>query len=197
MRRQFAPHPLGTVWFYPWDGTWPMRPWIGMPEGGRLHEIGASGWGCMLIHREVVEKMRVFLKGELEVFEDPMDIYPYDLTKIFQAIGGLRQLSDNPPKKINLLPALREHTRTLEEEIRPLKVTKDRVGSDIRFPFYARELGYQLMGDPETEVVIPRIKNDLVELFEAAGNGTLDKVKLEIDSRACTTVVVAFEEHVA
>ncbi len=47
------------------------------------------------------------------------------------------------------------------------------------------------MGDPETEAVIPRIKNDWVELFEAVGNETLDKMKMEIDSRACTTVVVA------
>ncbi len=47
------------------------------------------------------------------------------------------------------------------------------------------------MGDPETEAVIPRIKNDLVELFEAVGSGTLDKVKLEIDTRSCVTVIVA------
>jgi len=47
------------------------------------------------------------------------------------------------------------------------------------------------MGDPETEAVIPRIKNDLVELFEAVGSETLDKMRLEIDSRACVTVVLA------
>ncbi len=47
------------------------------------------------------------------------------------------------------------------------------------------------MGDPETEVVIPRVKNDLVDLFEAVGNETLKDVTLEIDVRACVTVVVA------
>lgn len=46
------------------------------------------------------------------------------------------------------------------------------------------------MGDPETEVVVPRIKSDIVELFEHTGNGTLEKANLEIDERACTTVML-------
>lgn len=45
------------------------------------------------------------------------------------------------------------------------------------------------MGDPETEVVIPRIKNDLVSLFKAVGSGTLDTISLELDQRSATTVV--------
>ncbi len=45
------------------------------------------------------------------------------------------------------------------------------------------------MGDPETEVVIPRIKNDLISLFEATANKTLNKIKLEIDSRSASTVM--------
>ncbi len=47
------------------------------------------------------------------------------------------------------------------------------------------------MGDPETEVVIPRIKSDLIELFEAVGNERLKSFNLVIDSQSCTTVVVA------
>jgi phosphoribosylamine--glycine ligase len=46
------------------------------------------------------------------------------------------------------------------------------------------------MGDPETEVVIPRLKNDLVALFIAVANQKLDEVPLEIDSRSATTVMV-------
>ena len=46
------------------------------------------------------------------------------------------------------------------------------------------------MGDPETEVVIPRLKSDLVELFEAVGNQKLDELSLEIDSRSATTIMV-------
>jgi len=46
------------------------------------------------------------------------------------------------------------------------------------------------MGDPETEAVIPRIKSDLVDLFEATAKGTLDKTDIEIDERAAATIVL-------
>ncbi|WP_299115557.1 phosphoribosylamine--glycine ligase [uncultured Winogradskyella sp.] len=46
------------------------------------------------------------------------------------------------------------------------------------------------MGDPETEVVLPRLKTDLVEIFEAMGNGTLSNINLEIDNRAATTIML-------
>ncbi|WP_443945078.1 phosphoribosylamine--glycine ligase [Pedobacter sp. AW1-32] len=48
------------------------------------------------------------------------------------------------------------------------------------------------MGDPETESVIPRIKNDLVELFVAAADKKLNEVQLEIsDETAATVMIVA------
>jgi phosphoribosylamine---glycine ligase len=46
------------------------------------------------------------------------------------------------------------------------------------------------MGDPETEVVVPRMKSDLVELFLAVANEKLDEFELEIDPRSATTVVL-------
>lgn len=46
------------------------------------------------------------------------------------------------------------------------------------------------MGDPETEVVIPRIKSDLVALFEAVASEKLADFDLSIDERTAATVVV-------
>ncbi len=46
------------------------------------------------------------------------------------------------------------------------------------------------MGDPETEVVLPRIKTDLLELFEAVAHEKLNGIQLEIDERIATTVML-------
>lgn len=48
------------------------------------------------------------------------------------------------------------------------------------------------MGDPETEVVIPRIKTDLIDLFEAVADQSLHRVELEVEPRtACTVMLVS------
>jgi phosphoribosylamine--glycine ligase len=46
------------------------------------------------------------------------------------------------------------------------------------------------MGDPETEVVLPRLKTDLVDLLEAAYKQQLIDVSLEVDSKAASTIMV-------
>lgn len=46
------------------------------------------------------------------------------------------------------------------------------------------------MGDPETEVVLPRIKTDLVDLLEATYEQSLDVMPLEIDTRSAATVML-------
>ncbi len=47
------------------------------------------------------------------------------------------------------------------------------------------------MGDPETEVVIPRIKSDIVDVFCAMANQTLQKSIVKIDKRTATTVMLS------
>ena len=46
------------------------------------------------------------------------------------------------------------------------------------------------MGDPDTEVVLPKLKSDLVELFQAVAEQKLNEVTFEIDNKTATTVMV-------
>ena len=50
-------------------------------------------------------------------------------------------------------------------------------------------------GDPETQVVLPRMKNDLLEVCEACIDGTLDQIKLEFEDNAAVCVVLASEGY--
>ncbi len=50
-------------------------------------------------------------------------------------------------------------------------------------------------GDPETQVVLPRMKNDIVDVFEACINGTLDNVELDFVKDACVCVVLASDGY--
>ncbi|WP_437371596.1 phosphoribosylamine--glycine ligase [Maribacter litoralis] len=45
------------------------------------------------------------------------------------------------------------------------------------------------MGDPETEVVLPRIQNDLVDLLKAVADQKLAEIELQLDERTATTVM--------
>ncbi|HBZ02702.1 MAG TPA: phosphoribosylamine--glycine ligase [Lachnospiraceae bacterium] len=50
-------------------------------------------------------------------------------------------------------------------------------------------------GDPEAQVVIPRLKNDIVEVMLACADGTLDKVNLEFEDNAAVCVMLASEGY--
>ena len=53
-------------------------------------------------------------------------------------------------------------------------------------------------GDPEAQVVLPRMKNDLVDVLEACIDGTLDQIELEFEDNAAVCVVLAsagYPEH--
>lgn len=51
------------------------------------------------------------------------------------------------------------------------------------------------MGDPETEVVLPRLKTDLIHLFQATATGKLADVVFEMDERVCTTVMLVSQGY--
>ena len=117
MRRRFDP--IAPVWFEPGD-TLPFKPWSARVEANKLYEIGASGWGCILVHRMVIEAVRKILHGEPDIIEDDMDVWPYDLKEVMAG----------------------------REKLRPLRAVKDVImGSDIRFAFFARQVGFPLYGD--------------------------------------------------
>lgn len=145
LRRQYSP--IAPVWLHPHRNGWPFIPFTSDPDPNVLHDLGGSGWGCLLLHRDVVTAVKEVLKGEHEIIEDDMDIWPYHLPYVMNALKGLREIvSTQPPPRI-LYPALDANLKVLEREIRPLRAVKDPVGSDIRFPFYARHVGFKLYGD--------------------------------------------------
>jgi len=50
-------------------------------------------------------------------------------------------------------------------------------------------------GDPETQVVLPRMKNDIVDVFEACIDGTLANIELEFEDNAAVCVVLASDGY--
>lgn len=146
MRRTIRP--VLPVWFERGqDGVMPMKPMTALLERDKTYPIGASGWGCMLIHRDVITAMKPLLKGEPEIIEDDMDVYPYDLQKITQAVKEMRKQYEINGAFGGSMCDIIEPLEILEKEIRPLRGLKDPVGSDIRFPFFAQLAGFPLLGD--------------------------------------------------
>ena len=50
-------------------------------------------------------------------------------------------------------------------------------------------------GDPEAQVVLPRMKNDIIDVIEACIDGTLDKINLEFEDNAAVCVVLASDGY--
>ncbi|MBP93446.1 MAG: phosphoribosylamine--glycine ligase [Flavobacteriaceae bacterium] len=108
--------------------------------------------------------------------------------------GGMGAVSPVPFATPEFLNKIEEHVvkptiRGLQKDNLPYKgfvfIGLIKVGNEPKVIEYNVR-----MGDPETEVVLPRLKNDLVEVFQAISNQTLDTVNIEIDERAATTVML-------
>src|SRR3990167_2752947 len=169
LRRRFQP--IAPVWFrYNPNGEWPHMPWMVDPERGKLHKLGASGWGCVLVHREVFEAVGKLLKGEPFVLEDDMDIWPYNLDNIMAAMKIMEKVIKKKSRNADDEVRLKASLDLLKQEIRPLTGQRTVIGSDIRFPYYAHAAGHVFWGDPDVRcghiVHYPLHPNDFSELGE-------------------------------
>ena len=50
-------------------------------------------------------------------------------------------------------------------------------------------------GDPEAQVVLPRLENDIIDVFNACIDGTLDKLDLKFEDKACVCVILASDGY--
>ena len=153
--------------------------------------------------RVVIEE---FLKGiEISVFAitDGKDYKILGSAKDYKRIGeGDTGLNTGGMGAVSPVPFADEvFNRKVEEKIvRPTVEGLKKDGIDYRgFIFFGlmndngepAVIEYNVrMGDPETEVVVPRLKTDLIQLFRAVATGRLAETALASDDRYCTTVML-------
>ena len=93
------------------------------------------------------------------------------------------------------------HERVMDEIVHPTIKAMKQEGRPFKgvlyFGLMLTEEGPKVLeynarfGDPEAQVVIPRLKNDLVDIFIKTIEGRLDEVELEWDSRSAACIVLA------
>lgn len=158
--------------------------------------------------RVVIEE---FLKGiELSVFAltDGKDYRILGSAKDYKRVGeGDTGLNTGGMGAVSPVPFADEvFSRKVEERIvRPTIEGLKKDGIDYRgFVFFGLMnvegdpyvIEYNVrMGDPETEVIMPRLKTDLLTLFEAVAKRELRNVTSELDARFCTTVMLVSQGY--
>ncbi|MBC5622488.1 phosphoribosylamine--glycine ligase [Butyricimonas hominis] len=159
-------------------------------------------------NRVVIEE---FLSGiELSVFAltDGKDYKILGSAKDYKRIGeGDTGLNTGGMGAVSPVPfADEEFNRKVEERIvRPTIEGFREEGIDYKgFVFFGLMnvagdpyvIEYNVrMGDPETEVVLPRLKTDILSLFEAMAKGELKQAAFDLDSRFCTTVMLVSQGY--
>lgn len=152
-----------------------------------------------------------FLKGiELSVFAltDGKSYKILGSAKDYKRIGeGDTGLNTGGMGAVSPVPfANEEFNRKVEERVvRPTIAGLQKDGIDYRgFVFFGLMnvggdpyvIEYNVrMGDPETEVVLPRLKTDILSLFEATAKGELEHAAFHLDDRFCTTVMLVSQGY--
>lgn len=152
-----------------------------------------------------------FLKGiELSVFAltDGKDYKILGSAKDYKRVGeGDTGLNTGGMGAVSPVPfANEEFNRKVEERVvRPTIEGFREEGIDYKgFVFFGLMnvggdpyvIEYNVrMGDPETEVVLPRLKTDILSLFEATAKGELKQAAFDLDARFCTTVMLVSQGY--
>ena len=113
--------------------------------------------------------------------------------------GGMGTFSPSPFYTAEIDAFCREHI--YQKTVDAMKAEGRTFKGIIFFGLMLTEKGPKVLeynarfGDPETQVVLPRMKNDIVEVFEACVDGTLDQIALEFEENAAVCVVLASEGY--
>ncbi len=113
--------------------------------------------------------------------------------------GGMGTFSPSPFYTAEIDAFCREHI--YQKTVDAMKAEGRTFKGIIFFGLMLTEKGPKVLeynarfGDPETQVVLPRMKNDIVEVFEACVDGTLDQIDLEFEDNAAVCVVLASEGY--
>ncbi len=113
--------------------------------------------------------------------------------------GGMGTFSPSPFYTVEIDAFCKEHI--YQKTVDAMKAEGRTFQGIIFFGLMLTEKGPKVLeynarfGDPETQVVLPRMKNDIVEVFEACVDGTLDRIDLEFEDNAAVCVVLASEGY--